>query len=381
MSSLNCLFIVQGEGRGHMTQALALRSVLARAGHRVCSVLVGRNNRRTVPDFFMRKMKAPVDYVDSPNFVCDHHYRSIRPLATLLHAARRLPTFRRSLQRIDAYLRYHRPDVVVNFFEPLGGLYYALYRPAIPMVCIAHQYYFLHPAHRFPPGHALQREATLLFARLTALGATRLLALSLYPVPDAPGTPITVLPPLLRPDLLQHPRRPQEPFFLAYLLNSGYARDIIRWHQRHPEQVLHCFWDNRNAGHVERYDETLTFHRLDDEKFLALMARCRGLITTAGFETVSEAMYLGKPVLAVPVKKHFEQYCNSLDAEAAGAGLAASHFDIDRLVRFLPSYREPGPAFQQWVREGTARFTEAVERAARQAAFPAVNPLPELAIT
>ena len=382
MSSLQCLFIVQGEGRGHMTQALALRALLARAGHQVIGVLMGQNARREVPEFFLRKIEAPVVYLESPTFVCDAHNRSVRPLASLLHTARRTPGFRRSLRRIETLLKEYRPDVVINFFEPLGGLYYGLYRPAIPMVCIAHQYLFLHPSYRFPPGHLVERSATRLFTRLTALGATRMLALSLYPVPEP--TPqstarMTVLPPLLRDELLRQHAHAPEAFLLAYLLNSGYADEIIRWHRQYPEQILHCFWDNRAAARVERYDATLTFHRLDDEKFLGLMARCQGLVTTAGFETVCEAMYLGKPVLAVPVEGHFEQYCNSLDAVAAGAGLACSHFDIDRLVSFMPSYRSPAPAFRRWTREAEARFVRAIETAAAQAPAPVADPLAELA--
>ncbi len=379
MPSLQCLFIVQGEGRGHLTQALALRALLKRAGHRVVAVLVGRSARRDIPDFFLRKIEAPVAYLDSPHFVRDAGNRSIRPLATLLQAARRLPRFRQSLGGIDAQMDRHRPDVVINFFEPLGGLYYALRRPAAPMVCIAHQYLFLHPAHRFPPGHALQRAATRRFTRLTALGAARKLALSLYPVPEAPKAEVTVLPPLLRYELLLHTRRRQESFLLAYLLNHGYADEIIRWHTRHPETPLHCFWDHRAAAPVERYDDTLTFHRLDDEKFLALMARCRGLLTTAGFEAIGEAMYLGKPVLAVPVAGHFEQFCNSLDAERAGAGMAASHFDIDGFLRFLPAYRSPTPRFRRWLEEGRTRFVREIEAAAGWVDAPALAPPPELA--
>ena len=365
MSSLKCLFIVQGEGRGHMTQALALREFLARAGHRVCSVLVGRNARRDVPDFFLRKIDAPVAYLESPNFACDAQNRAVRSLATLAAGLHGLPRFRKSLHAIDRHLRHYRPDVVINFFEPLGGLYYARYRPAVPMVAIAHQYVYLHPSHRFPPGHIAKRTATRLFTRLTALGATHKLALSLHPLPEPPqrqDATVTVLPPLLRDEVFrQEPR--QEPFFLAYLLNSGYADEIIRWHTQHPEQVLHCFWDNRNAETVEHYDETLTFHRLDDEKFLRMMAQCQGLITTAGFESICEAMYLGKPVLAVPVEGHFEQYCNSLDAVAAGAGLASRHFDIDRFAQFAPSYQGVTPAFHAWVQQAEARFIRALEAA------------------
>ncbi len=342
-----------------MTQALALRALMEQVGHRVCSVLVGRNTQRDIPDFFLDKIGAPVAYIESPNFAWDIHNQSVQLMKTFLQAARRTLHFRESLRQIDRHLRRHQPDVVVNFFEPLGGLYYAFHRPAIPMVAIAHQYMFLHPAYRFPPGYRVQRMAMKLFTRLTALGASRKLALSLYPASNTGS--VSVLPPLLRDQLFLQTPVQQESFILIYLLNSGYAKEIIRWHEQHPDQILHCFWDNRDAADVERYDETLTFHRLDDEKFLAMMSRCRGLVTTAGFESISEAMYLGKPVLAVPVKGHFEQYCNSLDVVAAGAGLSSLTFDIERLLRFLPSYRNPVSTFHGWLNGAKVSFVHEIE--------------------
>lgn len=363
---LKCLFIVQGEGRGHLTQALALRARLEQAGHTVCSVLVGQSASRSVPDFFLRKIDAPVLYFDSPNFVYGDARRAIRPLRTLWRTLRRTPRFRASLHRIDSEITRHRPDVVINFYEPMGGLYYALHRAAPPMVCIAHQYLYLHPAYRFPPGQAVQREALKALTRLTAWGATTRLALSLEVVPGI-HPDLVVTPPLLREELFDQPLDQHEPFFLAYLLNAGYACDIIRWHTQHPDVALHCFWDNPDAARTKHYDDTLTFHRLDDQLFLDLMARCEGLITTAGFESVGEAMYLGKPVLAVPVEGHYEQYCNGHDVERLGAGLARSSFDIDRFVRFLPSYQSAAPAFRGWLHKGEARILQAIEAAAQRA--------------
>ena len=62
------LFIVQGEGRGHLTQALALEEILRKGGHEVVETLVGKSNSRQLPGFFNRNMKAPIRRFDSPNF-------------------------------------------------------------------------------------------------------------------------------------------------------------------------------------------------------------------------------------------------------------------------------------------------------------------------
>jgi uncharacterized protein (TIGR00661 family) len=363
--ALRCLFVVQGEGRGHLTQAMALQRMLRSAGHRVEEIVVGKSRGQAVPTFFREAVDAPVTHVESPSFVSDRKDRSVRPWATLLREVKRTPTFWRSLKAVGAAVDRHEPDVVVNFFEPLMGLYAAIHELSTPVVAVAHQYMFFHPAYRFPNGHRVQRGAVRAFARLTAWGAAQRLALSLYPAPDRPQDNLTVVPPLLRADLFRQPQDRSEPFFLVYILNSGYAEEVIRWHERHPEVPLHCFWDRPDAAPVESYDETLTFHQLDDEKFLSLMARGRGFVSTAGFESVAEAMYLQTPVQVVPVEGHYEQLCNAVDAVRAGAGIRSFHFDIDRLQEACSRYPEGGRHFRRWVRRARRRFVREIEAVVR----------------
>ena len=63
------LFIVQGEGRGHLTQAITLEEILRRNGHEVVEVLVGKSSSRRLPGFFNRNINAPVKRFVSPNFL------------------------------------------------------------------------------------------------------------------------------------------------------------------------------------------------------------------------------------------------------------------------------------------------------------------------
>jgi uncharacterized protein (TIGR00661 family) len=137
-------------------------------------------------------------------------------------------------------------------------------------------------------------------------------------------------------------------FLLGYMVNHGYAEQIQDWHQQNPEWVVHVFWDKPGAPNCEEVRPNLFFHTLHERKFLTMMAECSGYITTAGFESLCEALYLGKPTLMVPVAGHYEQACNALDAVKAGVGISASGFEVDRLVQFLPFYQPKDQAFRQW---------------------------------
>ena len=63
---MNFLFVVQGEGRGHLTQAISLGEMLRRHGHEVVEVLVGKCSNRELPASFVGKMPAEVKVFHSP---------------------------------------------------------------------------------------------------------------------------------------------------------------------------------------------------------------------------------------------------------------------------------------------------------------------------
>jgi uncharacterized protein (TIGR00661 family) len=174
-----------------------------------------------------------------------------------------------------------------------------------------------------------------------------------------------VIPPLLREEALAlQNTNVQEGFFLIYLLNRGYAEQVIEWHEKHPAQRLECFWDNPEVDDIVQYSDTLRFNRLHDTRFLELMSRCSGLVCTAGFESVSEALFLGKPVLAVPVEGHYEQLCNAYEIERMGCGVRSDKFDMNLLTKFSEQYNVTRDGFRKWVLEAEERVLSILEAVA-----------------
>ena len=86
------------------------------------------------------------------------------------------------------------------------------------------------------------------------------------------------------------------------------------------------------------------------------MSRCSGFVSTAGFESICEAMFMGKPVMMVPTANHYEQLCNSIDAVKAGAGIRSDKFDMSLLVDYLPKHVSRQDEFRKWANEAEAKF-------------------------
>ena len=360
---MKMMFCVLGEGRGHMTQAMAVKEMAEAAGHQIVAVTLGASAQRPMPAYFASAMKISVRQLPTLEFKYKNN-RSVSNTATLLGVFGKLPKYFRILRQLDDIVRETQPDVIINFFEPMAAFYAITRRKRPPVVAIGHQFMFQHPGYVHAPQLWKQLLSMKIYTRLLGARATKL-ALSLYAAPDLPEKRIVVGPPILRKQLFQLESNPNGDFVLVYLLNHGYADQIIAWSAKNPQTKLHCFYDKPEAPAEFQHSPSLTFHRLDGEKFLAMMAECRHVVCTAGFESVSEAAWLGKPLFLVPVENHVEQQVNALDAQQFGLGVAETSFNLDRLAE-LPE-RLPTEKFCNWVNCASEKLLAAIQKAVNSA--------------
>lgn len=366
---MRVLFLVQGEGRGHLTQALSLAQMLRTGRHDVIGAVVGVTAERGVPTFFSEQFSAPITPVFSPGLMYNAGTNALEPFKTTVEAVRLARTFWRSLRQVRDLIETQRPDVVVNFYEMLGGLTYAFLRPTAPMVCVAHQYMAFHPNFQRPKGQWFYQQAFKINTRLTCFGATELLALSFDKQANYPTQRVRVVPPLLRQEVTQ--LKPTDgDALLAYVTQPGLHVELLNAHRQHPAIPMDGF--HAGVGVSDQViDHTLTYHAIDGRRFLEFMACCRAVVTTAGFESVCEAAYLGKPVLMIPQPNHYEQACNAIDGQRAGVGVSSEHFDLDQLLRYLPHHdASVSERFRAWHGQGYFLFMAALNRAATPTSKP-----------
>ena len=64
-----------------------------------------------------------------------------------------------------------------------------------------------------------------------------------------------------------------------------------------------------------------TIFPLKNEPFIESLATSKGVITNAGFGTTSEALFLKKKLLVIPMKNQFEQHCNAAVLKSMGVSV------------------------------------------------------------
>jgi len=350
------LFTVQGEGRGHYTQALSLASILRKHGHEVVAVLVGKSDARQVPLFFRNKIDAPITEFSSPNFTSFYKQKRPNILISIARNIFRPYIFRKSILLVRQKIEEHRPDRVINFYEMITGMAYGFYKfdkkMGIQMISIAHQYVLINPNYKTTAEQDVRYYFLRMLSRITSTRASRILALSFRDMPGSEARKIVTVPPLLRPEVFEV-QSAKGNYIHGYMLNVGYFDEIAAWHQKHPEIPLRFFWDKSDADEVTRIDDNFILCRLSDDRFLESMAGSMAYATTSGFESLCEALYYRKPILMIPV--HVEQEFNAYDAALSGAGIMGRKFDLDRLIEFIPDYA-PDNQFKTWADQAEERF-------------------------
>ncbi len=80
---------------------------------------------------------------------------------------------------------------------------------------------------------------------------------------------------------------------------------------------------------------------INNAAFVKSLATSAGVLCGAGFETPAEALYLGKKLLAIPMKGQYEQQCNAAALKAMG-------------VPVIPSLKTKHlPVIQEWLENAT----------------------------
>ena len=71
------------------------------------------------------------------------------------------------------------------------------------------------------------------------------------------------------------------------------------------------------------------FRNFSPTGVVADLAGAKGVIINGGFTLLTESLYLGKPILSVPIKMQYEQIINARMVEALGLGLMTKELTLE----------------------------------------------------
>jgi uncharacterized protein (TIGR00661 family) len=266
-----------------------------------------------------------------------------------------------------------KPDVVISDFESWSYLF-AKNRD-IPVVSVDNIQMLNRCTHapEIIAGHEADLRLAKTVIKPKVPGAFHYLITTFF-YPPVRKARTTLHPPILRPEILTSaaPRAEGAGDHLLVYQTSTSNTTL-------PEILAASGSECRIYGlrrdlRAEAVEGNLRFRPFSEAAFIEDLRTARGVIASGGFTLMGEAVYLHKPMLAVPVGRQFEQVLNARYLEAEGYGLCADEITPRRLGEFL----ERLPDFQRRLtdyrqdgnRDLLARLDETLAAAVNQGGGP-----------
>ncbi len=283
---MKIFYAVQATGNGHISRAQQIYPYLQKFGE---------------VDFFISGNNANLDFplpIKYRSKGCSLHYskcgglnyggiiKNIKPLM-MYHDAKSLP--------LEKY------DIIINDFDFITSLACKLKK--LPSVQLGHQASFQSDYTPRPDKKSIMGEKILKhYAR-----ATNYIGFHFQPYDTF------ILPPVIK-----------EEFINAETIDLNHVSVYLPSFQKHCLQVafsklrhIHFHWFLDSVESI-RTENNITYYPINQKLFNKSLLSCHGLITGGGFETPSEALYLGKKLMSIPIRNHYEQQCNAAALKKMG---------------------------------------------------------------
>jgi uncharacterized protein (TIGR00661 family) len=168
----------------------------------------------------------------------------------------------------------------------------------------------------------------------------------------------TLVPPVLRPEILSAQARRGD-HWLIYQTAEGHDAllSVLR------RLGVECrIYGMRRGLTEEVVEQNLRFRPFSEATFIEDLASARAVIAGGGFTLLGEAVYLKKPVLAVPVHGQFEQSLNARYIQKLGYGRHSTLLDERTLGEFANALAGCEERLATYQQDGNRELCAALDR-------------------
>ena len=301
---MNILYAIQGTGNGHVSRAREVLPMLKKMAN-VDIFLSGGNSNIQLPfdiNYISKGLSFEYDKKGGLNYL--KTFRKIN-FFEICKEIRDFP--------VEKY------DLVINDFECISA--YAAKKKNIPCISFSHQASLLSPNAPRPKGSNFLGDTILKNYAPTSYAV----GLHFKPYDNFIYTPI------IRKEIRQlNPVKLNH--YTVYLPAVG-THEIIKLLSQIPQIRWEVF---SRTNHFTQVEKNITIRPVQNDVFIQSLSTCQGLLTSAGFESPAEALYLGKKLFVIPIQGQYEQACN---AEAlAQIGIPTSSFSDSNMVNKLTDW-------------------------------------------
>lgn len=283
---MKIFYAVQATGNGHISRAQQLYPYLKKFGE---------------IDFFISGNNANLDFdlpVKYRSEGCSLHYSKCGGLNYIDILTNIKPL---KMYRDASSLPLEKYDVIINDFDFVTSLACKLKK--LPSVQLGHQASFQSNSTPRPNKKSVVGETILRhYAHATNHIGFHFQAYDSF-----------ILPPVIKEEFINADTENLK--HVSVYLPSFQKHCLLEAFTKLKHIQFHWFLNDIESIRIEK---NIVYYPVNQSLFNKSLLTCHGLITGGGFETPAEALYLGKKLMSIPIKNHYEQQCNAAALKKLG---------------------------------------------------------------
>jgi uncharacterized protein (TIGR00661 family) len=348
---MKILYGVVGEGMGHAMRSRVVLEHLTQK-HHVQVVVSGR-----AYDYLQARASEQLAVRKIWGYTLVYEDNEVRKWRTLKQNLKGAVTG--WPENVRAYVEIadkFEPDVVISDFESWSTLF--AQRHGLPVISVDNMQIINRCAHEpeLVAGVEAEFRMTNAIVKAKVAGAAHYHITTFF-YPPLRKERTSLHPPILRPEILA--ARPEPGAHLLVYQTSTSNTALVEGLRRSGRECR--IYGLRRDLKEEVAEGNLRFRPFSEAGFVEDLRTAAGVIASGGFTLMGEAVYLRRPMLAVPVRKQFEQILNARYLERLGYGLCVDELNDAALGRFLEGLPQFDSKLAAYRQDGNADLLAALD--------------------
>lgn len=288
---MKILYAIQGTGNGHLTRAKEIIPILREKGD--VDILISGNNCEIQLEYNVKYKLSGLNFAFGKNGGVDF-WKTIKKINIIrfIREIRQLP--------IKNY------DLIINDFEPISA--WAAKLNNVNCISLSHQNAVLDEKSPKKGKFRLEKLILKYYAP-----AKRKFGFHFQSYSSSVFTPI--IRKQIRNNIISN-----KGHYTVYLPSYDHTK-ILEVLSEIPLIKWHVF--SKNTSKII-FNKNIVIYPINDFDFVKSILTCEGVLCGAGFETPSEALFLNKKLMVIPMKNQYEQQCNAAALEKMGVPVIKS---------------------------------------------------------
>lgn len=222
------------------------------------------------------------------------------------------------------YFVREKPAVAITDFEPFVLYWSKLFN--VPCISLDNQHSITETAVDAVPGQWLARVYSEAVINTFLPNPAYTIITTFFPEKTKKQNVILVQSVIRKEILGKKPAA--KAHILVYQTSQSYAKLFSVLKSIPTQFIIYGF--NRKCT-----DANLVFKKFNGESYMEDLRTADAVIINGGFTVLTEALYLQKPVFAIPIKRQYEQILNAYYLQKLGYGVAVKDITVSNFTEFL----------------------------------------------